>query len=157
MRLFNSIEKMEMFRLCLVKAINMYRIKVFAWVLLQNHYHLLFKVSNGHDIKKFVRKFHSDTAIYINKKDNTPGRRVWYQYWDYCPRGEKAFYSNFNYIHHNPVKHQYVKNQDSVEGYNFCSYRQWLDLMGRDWLLSCFSEYPIIDYTVDGDKSSLQI
>ena len=33
-------------------------------------------------IIEFVRKLHKDTALFINKQ-NTPGYKIWYQYWDY--------------------------------------------------------------------------
>ncbi|MCD6283860.1 transposase [bacterium] len=146
--LFNTEEKLRSFASLLQKAVNRYYIDLYAWVLLENHYHLLLKISKGNDLVKFIRKLHSDTAIYLNRVDKVSRRRVWYQYWDKCIRNETDFWKHFNYIHHNPVKHGNIKNQDLVKNYKFCSYRQWLKRKGKKWLISCFELYSIIDFTV---------
>ena len=67
----------------------------------------------------------------------------WYQYWDECIEDEKGFWMRVNYIHQNPVKHDYVKK---MEDYEFSSYKQYLLKYGKDWMLSCFREYPIVDF-----------
>ena len=78
--LFNTEEKLRSFASLLQKAINRYHIDLYAWVLLENHYHLLLKIPKGNDLVKFIRKLHSDTAIYLNRMDKVSRRRVWYQY-----------------------------------------------------------------------------
>ncbi|MEH2373868.1 MAG: hypothetical protein V7K15_12515 [Nostoc sp.] len=48
-----------------------------------------------------------------------------------------------NYIHYNPVKHGWVKSP-----YNWAesSVHWYLENYGRDWLRSCWIEYPVRDY-----------
>lgn len=148
---FNQDKKLRSFASLLQENTKRYQIELYAWVLLPNHYHLLFKINRGGNLSKFIRKLHSDIAIYLNKIDTNPGRRVWYQYWDKCMRHEKDFWKHFNYIHHNPVKHRLVKNQGEVKNYQFCSYKKWLEKEGYRWLVSCFERYPIIDFTCKED------
>ena len=144
---FREENKKIFFRKILKDSIEKFDIKLFSWVLLDNHYHILFSVSvpdeflsvqfvnpNKDEISKskscysnknypnknewndemssnefrqtlqkkkiieFVRKLHKDTARFINKQNNTPGRKIWYQYFDYCLRNEQDFWKHFNYI-----------------------------------------------------------
>lgn len=149
--LFNTKEKLRSFASLLQKIINEYKIDLYSWVLLESHYHLLLKINFSSNLERFMRKLHSEAAIALNKLDLTPGRRVWYQYWDRCIRNERDFWKHFNYIHHNPVKHSYVGDQTLVCNYEFCSYKQWLKRKSEEWLNSCFEKHPIVDFTIKND------
>jgi putative transposase len=126
--------------------------KIYAWTVLDNHYHIQFITRRGKDLGEMLNLIHGKTSFEINKIDNIKGRKIFQNYWDRCPRNEKDFYSHFNYIHHNLVKHGYVKTQDDVLKYPFCSYQQWMKKKGEEWMSDCFAEYPILDFTVDGDE-----
>jgi len=145
--LFNE-ERKQLFFDVLLNILDDYSIELIAWVILINHYHIMFQLKKGIDLGAFENRLHSVTATLLNRLDNAIGRNVWYQYWDYCPKNEKDYYTHFNYIHHNPVKHHICKNQKQVEDYKFCTYKEWVDKMGEEWMLSCFEQYPIIDYTI---------
>ena len=151
-KLFNTSEKKKILYQELKKFLEKYCYQLYAWVILDNHYHLLFKTKIGKNLEYFISDLHSASSKNLNKLDNQKGRNVWYQYWDYCPRNEKDFYQHFNYIHHNPVKHGYVKTQEEVLKNQFCSYRRWVDKKGEEWMGDCFATYPIIDFTVEGDE-----
>ena len=127
--------------------------KLYAWSILDNHYHIEFETKLGKNLGEALSLIHGRTAFEINKIDNTRGRKVFQNYLDHCICNKKDFYQHFNYIHHNPVKHKYVKNQDEVLDYKFCSYKQWVAKKGKEWINSCFETYPIIDFTVDGDDT----
>ncbi len=124
---------------------------LYSWAILDNHYHIEFKTKIGKTLGKALNFAHGRTSFEINKLDNKKGRQIFQNYLDYCIRDKKDFYRHFNYIHHNPVKHKYVKNQGEVFDYKFCSYRQWIDKKGKEWVDSCFEAYPIIDFTAEGD------
>ena len=151
-KFFNTTEKKEIFHQTLKNVLKKYDCCLYAWIILDNHYHFLMKVTTGKSLKLFVKDLHSLSAKRINELDDQEGRRIWFQYLDYCPRDEKDFYLHFNYIHHNPVKHGYVKIQEEVLRNQFCSYRQWIKKKGEEWMGDCFVTYPIIDFTVEGDK-----
>jgi len=141
-------------------------VRLHAWVILREHYHVLLTVGDDERaISRFVQRLHSTRAIQLNKLDATPGRQVWYQYWDRFPRGEKHFWTIFNYIHYNPIKHGYVRlvgNAVTVEGkyiqlprnrlpdvhsclrlYPFSSYDYYLRTYGEEYLDDLWLRYPV--------------
>ena len=73
-------------------------------------------------LKKLIQQLHSITAIQLNKWDESPGRQVWFNYWDSCLTYEKSYLARLHYVHMNPVKHGIVHNPMD---YPFCSY-QWV-------------------------------
>jgi putative transposase len=152
----------------LKEAIQQYGIKLYAWVILADHYHLLLKTSDVAPIYRFIKRLHGDSAIQLNKLDSTPGRQVWYQYFDRFPRDECDFWAYFNYIHVNPIKHGYVQISDDVlivEGkrvqvaagraldvhlclaqYPYSSYHYYVREHSAEFLTGAWMRYPIPDY-----------
>ena len=121
-----------------------FRLHLSAWVILDNHYHVLVKLSNGLELSRLVARLHGSTSYILNKELGLPGRKFWNNYWDVCVNGEGSYWRHFNYIHHNPVKHGYV---DRMENWEFSSYCWYLQHKGLEWLNDTFMRYPIIDYS----------
>jgi putative transposase len=107
------------------------------------------KTDKGKDIQAIFKTIHGKTSFQWNKEDGKKGRKIWQNYWDYCIRKESDYWTRFNYIHHNPVKHNYVKRMDD---YEFSSFNFYVKSNGYEWLMSIFEKYPVVDYTVDGDE-----
>ena len=135
----------------LKEEIEKFKIDLYAFVILSNHYHLLFRIQKGIEIADFIGHLNGKSSKILNEAENKFGRKVWYQYWDHCVRNEKDFFLNFNYEHHNPVKHGYVKLQEEVLNYKFCSYKKWVNEKGVEWMSECFMRYPIKDFTIEHD------
>jgi len=148
----SAILKLDPYKELLFDKINKwfkeFKYELCAWVILDNHYHLLFRSFKGADLPKILSKIHTGFSYEINKLEDNQGRKIWQNYWDKCIRSEKDFWRHFNYIHHNPVKHKYVKEMD----YKFSSLSYWKEKKGNEWLTSVFRQYPIIDFTVDNDE-----
>jgi len=144
---FDTNEKKQLILDSLNSAIANYDYYLYAWCILDNHYHILIKTKLGKLLSKFISRIHGKSAIELNKLDAMPGRQIWYQYWDYCIRDEADFWKHFNYIHHNPLKHGYLNDQKLVAEYSFSSYRSWRDKKSEEWLNDCFAKYPIVDFT----------
>jgi len=90
-----------------------------SWALFSNHYHIIAKSPEKPDnLKKLVQKLHSVTSITINKLDNKPGRRIWFEYWDTCLTYERSYLARLNYVNNNPVHHKLVR---TASEYEFCS------------------------------------
>jgi len=121
-----------------------FSLRLAAWVILDNHYHILVKSRVGETLPRFFGRLHGRTSFEINGRDGKRGRQVWHNYWDTCIRTEADYWTRFNYIHHNPVKHGYVMR---VEDWVFSSYRYYLDHKGQDWLDDVFRHYSIVDFT----------
>jgi putative transposase len=73
---------------------------------------------NAKSLKRMLGSLHSKTAIWLNRRDGTPGRKVWFQYWDICLTYERSYLVRLNYVHNNPVKHGLI---DNAENYPWCS------------------------------------
>jgi len=131
---------------------NRYNYRLEAWVLLDNHYHLLFQTSLGKYLPKAMATIHGKCAIEFNKIDRKYGRKVWYQYWDYCIRNEADYWRHFNYIHQNPIKHSYIDRINNLSTFQFSSFGNWVKKKGKDWIYGCFRDYSIIDFTREEDN-----
>ena len=125
-----------------------FKAKMTAWVVLPNHYHFLFLPQRGSELSVFMKRFNGRTSYELNSMDKMRGRSVWYSYWDTCIRGERDFWTRFNYIHYNPVKHGYVQKP---EDWHFSSYRHYLQDDGDFWLTNFLQDFPIHDL-FDDDK-----
>jgi putative transposase len=164
-------------------------IKLYSWVILPNHYHLLcdfgergagvqkyireskltfatpnnsgetsrernskceFASPHGNrfaSLTHFVRRFHALTALLLNKAAETPGRKVWYQYWDYCIRNKPDFWMHFNYIVQNPLKHKLARTLREAYQYRYSSNPVWLQRFTEAGLSESFEKFPVRDWT----------
>ena len=127
---------------------------LYAWVILDNHYHLEFKSKNANDLSKILNTVHGNVSYQMNVLENKRGRKVFQNYWDYCIRDEKDFFIHFNYIHYNPIKHGYVQK---MVKYHSSSYKYWEQKKGNEWNMSTFEQYPVINFgTADDDCFDLK-
>ena len=142
---FNTDEKKKIFVSVFSKASKRYSARIYAWVLLNNHYHCLIQFFDKRDIGKFVNNLHTNSARLLNKIDNKPGRNIWYQYWDYCLRDKADFWCHLNYIIQNPLKHKLVLSLSEAYKYKFSSNPILLRRLGKWSLEEKEEEYPIDD------------
>jgi putative transposase len=94
------------------EQVEAFEAELVAWVVLPNHYHLVVRIEEGRTIADLLRELHARSAHRFNQEDGTPGRQVWYGYWDRCLWTEGDLWSRINYIHRNPVKHGYVMSPE---------------------------------------------
>lgn len=96
------------------------RVKIYAFVIMDNHIHLIWQMINGNLEAHVQRDFLKFTAQQIKKdlKDNHPlvlelfkvnAKDREYQFWERNPLSveiwtEKVFKQKMDYIHNNPVK-----------------------------------------------------
>ena len=131
--------------------IQQFDIMLRAWVILNDHYHLLLKTNVGKDLSRFFGQLHGSTSRQINLWDGITKRQAWHNYWDTCIRSEVDMWKRFNYIHQNPVKHGYVQE---IIDWPFSSYDYYLRTKGEEWLVDCWRRYPVVDYLA-GDEFDL--
>ena len=125
-----------------------FKIKSAAWVVMHNHYNCLLQPQQGHDLGLLMKRLHGRTSRELNILDGKQGRSVWYSYWDTCIRGERDFWTRFNYIHYNPVKHGYAQQP---EDWRFSSYYFYLQDKDQTWLETCTQESAPVDL-FDNDR-----
>ena len=137
----------DLFRDILEQKTLSFDITLRAWVILDQHYHLLLKLGTGAALPRFVAALHGASSMRLNRSQGDSGRRVWDNYWDTGMRNEQDLWTRFNYIHHNPVKHGYVER---MEDWPWSSYRFHLEQRGLDWMVELMRRYPVVD-TLRGD------
>jgi len=148
-RLFRPEGHKELVRDQLRASMAKSRFTLAAWVILDNHSHILVKSKVGAELNRFIGRWHGRTSFDINGLDGARGRQVWHNFWDTCIRSEVDYWTRFNYIHYNPIKHGYVKQ---CEDWPFSSYRHYLEHKGKMWLMDAFERYPVIDFTDPNDR-----
>ncbi|KAA3658781.1 MAG: transposase [Calditrichaeota bacterium] len=142
--IFNATSnRLEKFSHALLDFINKNCEKLYLWVVLPNHYHFVAHIIDLDVFSKKVQAFHSITAIAWNKEENTPGRKIFHSYSDRFIRTERHFWTTFNYIHNNPVKHGYVKKW---QDWPFSSIHHYFEKYGRKKLKEIWFKYPLKDY-----------
>lgn len=93
--------------------------KLHAWAVLSNHYHFLATTSGeAASLKKLVSKLHTLSAREFNVRDRTPGRKVWFQYFDTHVTFPESYLARLKYVHGNPAHHGVVH---LAENYPWCS------------------------------------
>ena len=126
-------------------------IELIAWVILEEHYHLLFKIPLECQLSKFIGDIHRGFTFETNRAYGQKGRRLWKNYWDWCIRDEMDYWRHFNYIHNNPIKHGIVREIKTLGSYRYSSFWHYLRKYGIKWLMDVMNAYPILDFTVKSD------
>jgi putative transposase len=117
--LFNTTERLQLLHDTLLENALEFGWKLQAWAVLSNHYHFIaISPDNTENLKKFISKLHTLTAIQINRQDGMTGRRVWFQYWDSNITYHNSYLTRLNYVHNNPTHHGII---DDSSNYPWCS------------------------------------
>ena len=112
------------------------------WVILDDHYHLLARSHTGRDRPRIINKVHNQTAQRINRSlpaDRRAHQRVWYNYWDYCPRNERDYRVRLCYLLNNPYKHGYVED---LHDWPWSSFRSLFGERGDEETRRLFRDHP---------------
>jgi putative transposase len=94
-----------------------------AWAVFSNHYHFVGHCADESRLAELTKLLHGSTAFELNKRHQTPGRKVWFQYWQTRLTYERSYLARLNYVHHNPVKHRLVAD---ARLYRWCS-AKWFE------------------------------
>jgi putative transposase len=124
---FRTPERLDVLQRGLLSVARDFSWSLEAWAVFSNHYHF---VAHSPDDSKDVSGLsqmlgvlHTRTAGWINKLDDSPGRKVWHNFWDTKLTYEKSYLARLNYVHQNPVKHGIVPVANQ---YRWCSAR-WFE------------------------------
>ena len=138
-----SADRLASFSEILVRTFTQAQADIYAWCVLPNHYHVLVKVDDFAQLIKETGRMHGRTAFYWNREEKRRGRKVWCNCYDRYIRGERHFWATMNYIHHNPVHHNYVaKWQD----WPFSSAIEFMEAFDMAQISRIWNTYPILNY-----------
>ncbi len=106
--LFHSSERLNALCDGLLKYAAKHEWRLQAWAIFPNHYHFVALSPEGASgsLSTFLRELHSRSARWLNKLDNSNGRKVWHNYWETHLTIEESYYARLNYVHQNAVKHK---------------------------------------------------
>lgn len=108
--LFCSAKRLTYLCETLLHLASLYGWKLETWAIFPNHYHFV-ATSQQKAVAwpRFIGHLHTATAREINRQDETPGRRVWFQYWDSQLTYPRSYLARLNYVHCNAVRHRLVR------------------------------------------------
>ncbi len=137
--LFNTPEKLQLLHDRLLELAALYDWKLQAWAILANHYHFVgLAPEQGRSLQSLIRHLHSVTAREINSLDQTPGRKVWFQYWESHISYQRSYFARLGYVHRNAVHHNLVS--DPV-AYKWCS-AAWFERMAETSFFRTIMDFP---------------
>ena len=123
-----------------------------AWAVFSNHYHFVAKSpGTAESLTEMLGQLHEKTAKWVNKLDQAPGRKVWFNYWDTKLDLPRGYFARLNYTHQNAVKHGLVR---VAKNYPWCS-AAWFEQHASAAMVKSIYRFKTDrledDYDVDGD------
>jgi REP element-mobilizing transposase RayT len=141
-KIFSSPEDYELFIAVLGEAVEMWNLKIAAYCLMSNHYHLLLHTPDG-NISCCMRHINGVYTQRYNRLHKKDGQLFRGRYKAVTIGGDSYLLEVLRYIHRNPLKARLVNNLDdfiwsSHKGYTSRA-KKW-NWLYKDFMLSMFSE-----------------
>ena len=105
---------------------------VYAWVLMDNHVHILFK-SGGYGISTIMRKQLTWYAQYFNRRHKRRGHLFENRYKSILCEEDTYLLALVRYIHLNPLRANIVKTIKELDRYPFCGHRTIIGKAKHPW------------------------
>jgi putative transposase len=117
---FKDAYRLDVLQRGLLAVCCEYNWQLEAWCLFSNHYHFVAHSPkpNAGTLASMLRKLHGKMAIWVNKLDAMPGRRIWHNFWETGLSYEKSYLARLHYTHANAVHHGLVS---TASHYKWCS------------------------------------
>jgi REP element-mobilizing transposase RayT len=131
--IFIDDEDREKFLERLGKNILKGRCSVYAWVLMNNHVHILFK-SGERGISEVMRKVLSWYAQYFNHKHKRSGHLFENRYKSILCEEDRYLLALVRYIHLNPVRAGIVKDVKGLDKYSWSGHRAFIGKADYEWM-----------------------
>ncbi len=115
---------------------EIYQIEVLAYVLMENHFHLLVKTPLG-NLQEFMRHFNISYTSYFNRRNKKTGHLYQGRYKSFLIDAENYLLEVSRYINLNPIRvraksgHAIEEKEKFLRGYRWSSYRGYLEPKNR--------------------------
>ena len=106
---------------------------VYAWVLMVNHVHLLFK-SGKHSISTVMRRLLTWYAQFFNRKQHRSGHLFENRYKSILCDEETYLLALVRYVHLNPVRAKIVSTLDELDRYPWSGHPTILGKASHSWM-----------------------
>jgi len=104
----------------------------YAWSLLSNHVHLLFRTGD-HPIATVMRRLLTGYAVTFNRRYNRHGQLFQNRYKSILCQEDPYFMELVRYIHLNPLRANIIKDYSSLGRYKYCGHGVILGNKRNDW------------------------
>jgi putative transposase len=151
--LYRSPADLDRLAETLFRAANLRECALQAWALLSNHYHLVLS-GRGGDVRQMLDDIATGEGMACNRRDDTPGRQLWFQYRDTELTFERSWLARLRYTHENAVHHGLVTD---ARRYRWCS-AAWFESNARPSFVKVVRSFNIDrvnvpdDYTVEFEE-----
>ena len=146
--IYKDDEDHQAFLQILCDASMLYDVKVHAYVMMRNHYHLLIETSKE-NLSNYMKHINASYAIYFNKKYQRTGHLWQGRFKSWFVTQESYLYALVAYIEYNPIKAKIVKK---LGEYKYSSYPAFSEQVEP---ISClrsslvFEKYPNITERIE--------
>jgi REP element-mobilizing transposase RayT len=142
--IFQDDEDRKRFLQILIQAINIYSIKLYSYVFMSNHFHLLLETPKA-NLSEFMRKFNITYTGYYNRRHDRVGHLYQGRYKSVLVDKNEYLSVLSRYIHLNPVKIKTMKKLSEPERIKYLIRYRWSSLPG--FLIQRKKEW-YIDYSM---------
>src|ERR1044072_7943310 len=117
--LFSTAAKLTLLESEILTLARQYSWQLEAWAVFMNHYHLIARGEpDAERLDAFLNHVHTSTARDLNRLDQKPARRIWYNFWETRLTYQRSYLARLKYVHQNAVKHGLV---NIANQYQWCS------------------------------------
>ncbi len=152
--LFRDDSDRERFLEQLAERVGQYSIRLYLFVLMGNHFHLVFETPEG-NCSKFMQSLSTAYTVYFNLRHGRHGHVFDGRYKAKLVEGDEYLLALSRYVHLNPVQIRELKNQPIQERIKHLRSYRWssyLSYIGRRKRLD-FVEYGPVLGEMSGRKS----
>jgi putative transposase len=121
---------------------EIYQVILYAWVLMENHFHLLLETPLG-NLDQFMRRFNISYTAYFNRKYQRVGHLYQGRYKSILVERESYLSELSRYIHLNPIRVRKMESKTPEEKMKFLLRYPWSTLRGY---LEGRHKVPEVDY-----------
>lgn len=142
--IFKDDEDRKRFLQMLVQSVNIYSIKLYSYVIMANHFHLLLETPKA-NLSEFMRKFNITYTGYYNRRHKRVGHLYQGRYKSVLVDKSEYLSVLSRYIHLNPIKIKTMKKLSEPEKIKYLIRYRWSSLPG---FLSTRKKEWFIDYSM---------
>lgn len=117
-----------------------FKFKIYCYILMENHYHLLIESGPQYTVSQFMQGLNTSYALYFTKKYQISGHLFQGRYHARIVDKDNYLLEVIRYIHLNPIRAKIVEN---LNDFQWSSYHEYLSnfkskIVEKDEILSLF-------------------
>ena len=126
----------------LSERVEQYNIRLYMYVLMKNHFHLVFETPEG-NCSKFMHALSTSYTVYYNLRHNRHGHLFDGRFKSKLVDGDEYLLSLSRYVHLNPVKIRSMRNKPLDERLGYLQHYMWSSYAGY---IDKNKQLPYIEY-----------